>query len=1231
MMIRTALLASALFAGTLSTHAADWYVNDLSTTGDVYTTAVGNDANAGTAAAPFATITQALSAATAGDVIYVDAGTYGSVIITKAVSIRGAQADVHPNVRNDDNETLINGYVAVNPSITGGTTINGCTIRGAAYLGETPGVYVNNNAGNITIAYNRIRRTANEQSTNGLSGVVTSSSGSSSITVQNNEFYGFQNGVYINPNCTTVVVSNNSFSTVRYAARFVSTIGITFDSNTITDAGGIHLRRNGASGISPTVTSISGNSFDVPASLAWVGYIGVYDNTLTVDASNNTFASKLPSEMSLQELFFLENRIHHRIDGPTSSGGSSPAQGGLGLAIVVPNNLYVTDSSLGQNGSSNVQIQRAIDAASTGGTVTIGEGTFNGDININKAITVTGTNRTTTIIRGTYDGTNGGTNATAHIGSGATLRNVTVTRDFGVNVAQWQASTKNQGITIAQNSSGATVEDVLVRDQRNGVYINNAQNATVLRVDVQDSRTGLQIVNNVSGLNVQECLFHNNFTHGIYFNAVGGTLNLTNATISGNSFEGNWFSHWLANGVSPITLTGSSFSCNWFGTELPVVNAAATTEPAYAAQVPAQFGGTTPGAFDGAIRGERSSELNYLPFLTSGVDVDTTFAFQPDVVSCDGVGPISRSDIDQTYFSLAAAIAANPDPSAAVTITVDGVALDESPVVSDADFSFAAINGASLANGNYFVFNTVGLGSSNFSGWPSEDFDTIRVTTNGALAEGTGLVTTQGLLLLDAGTYSISSSIDLATASYTILGQTSGDDCNDTPLTSIVGTSGVILFTSSSAGDRTIRNVELDISGLAARYVSTTGTGITTFENVVFRYDGTRIFGNNVDGKQNDRDVAKFISASAGTIVYGERTIIPLPSLAVGIKGDDGNNATITTNADYSGNGNAFAQNTVTRRPSRVVNPSLNSQFTVDASGSGTRFLSRDINEDIHGGSERTVFLAFRSHSSVTGNRVYYKHGNDVNGLSIWSNGTDLGVDVHSDGSTVTKTLLPIAANTNYIVQVYFNGASDTRRIGIAAYNASGSSAVEYVASADFASASLATPAAGVASSASLGARLGATRVNGTTYLTNGPDMASQARFTDLVVLEASSEATRDQVFCALRNKMLSGGSDNNSLDKPADDNGIAGEPLEPQISPAYPNPAQDYITFDVVADGNDVVTVQIVDMTGRTMVEIFQGAVVHGEVLSLTQDVAPLPNGAFMIIARGQTTHLATPVFIQR
>ncbi len=68
-----------------------FYVNNNSTAGDVFTTAVGNNANPGTAAAPFATLQHAVNTAAANDIIYVDAGTYTEqVTITKGITIIGA-------------------------------------------------------------------------------------------------------------------------------------------------------------------------------------------------------------------------------------------------------------------------------------------------------------------------------------------------------------------------------------------------------------------------------------------------------------------------------------------------------------------------------------------------------------------------------------------------------------------------------------------------------------------------------------------------------------------------------------------------------------------------------------------------------------------------------------------------------------------------------------------------------------------------------------------------------------------------------------------------------------------------------------------------------------------------------------------------------------------------------------------------------------------------------------
>src|SRR5204862_951233 len=64
-----------------------FYVNDNNQTGDVLTTAVGNNSNNGFSTAPFATLEYAFSVAQAGDTIYVDAGTYNTPNLTLNKSI----------------------------------------------------------------------------------------------------------------------------------------------------------------------------------------------------------------------------------------------------------------------------------------------------------------------------------------------------------------------------------------------------------------------------------------------------------------------------------------------------------------------------------------------------------------------------------------------------------------------------------------------------------------------------------------------------------------------------------------------------------------------------------------------------------------------------------------------------------------------------------------------------------------------------------------------------------------------------------------------------------------------------------------------------------------------------------------------------------------------------------------------------------------------------------------
>ncbi|TGE07920.1 T9SS type A sorting domain-containing protein [Hymenobacter fodinae] len=87
------LAAGLLLPGLQATVTAqNLYVNDLTTTGDTYTTAPGNDVSGtGSSSAPFATVGAALRAATANSTIFIDAGTYSErVVLDKNVSLRGA-------------------------------------------------------------------------------------------------------------------------------------------------------------------------------------------------------------------------------------------------------------------------------------------------------------------------------------------------------------------------------------------------------------------------------------------------------------------------------------------------------------------------------------------------------------------------------------------------------------------------------------------------------------------------------------------------------------------------------------------------------------------------------------------------------------------------------------------------------------------------------------------------------------------------------------------------------------------------------------------------------------------------------------------------------------------------------------------------------------------------------------------------------------------------------------
>lgn len=215
------------------------YVNDNSTTGDVFTTAVGNDANPGTATAPFATISYAISQASNGTNIYVDAGTYAENIdVTKAVNLRGANYNTTFATRNaesiiypatsDPDPFSPNGVVIMyleaaasggsvsgftidgdNPNLTGGVINNGADVDAVEAIGAYDGI------GSVTIKNNIIKNTNYA----GIDFYTNSAVPTTGNLVDLNKFDNimpsqFGIGVIIYNNCYTSI-TNNIMTAVR--------------------------------------------------------------------------------------------------------------------------------------------------------------------------------------------------------------------------------------------------------------------------------------------------------------------------------------------------------------------------------------------------------------------------------------------------------------------------------------------------------------------------------------------------------------------------------------------------------------------------------------------------------------------------------------------------------------------------------------------------------------------------------------------------------------------------------------------------------------------------------------------------------------------------------------------------------------------------------------------------------------------------------------------------------
>lgn len=279
----------------------------------------------------YATIQAAIAAADAGDTIVVAPGNYlEQLTIPKSITLVGPATDPAAE-RDGSNEATIKS-VLVNVGVSG-VSISGFTFDdGSLVLGEKNAITLNNNASNVTIDNNRFIGNYVGTNETKVVGITTSSSGASNITVTSNYFKGYETALYVNPAASTVVFSGNTVENTRYGTRFISTDGITLTDNHYINSGGVHFRKGWSIPYANnTIDAFSGNSFSqFDPSLAWVGFFGIYDDSLDLDLSETLFEGKLPSEMDLQEYSALRLTVYDTTNRQPASG--TTVQGGFGTA-----------------------------------------------------------------------------------------------------------------------------------------------------------------------------------------------------------------------------------------------------------------------------------------------------------------------------------------------------------------------------------------------------------------------------------------------------------------------------------------------------------------------------------------------------------------------------------------------------------------------------------------------------------------------------------------------------------------------------------------------------------------------------------------------------------------------------------------------------------------------------------------------------------------------------------
>ena len=292
LILPLSLLTFSFSLLTSRAEAANWYVNDTSAAGDVYTSSNGEDTQPGTAAEPFRCIQSAIDSAAIGDTIYIDAGLYDSYVTVNGTETAGVNI-------TKDSITLVgkdSGATVINPP--GPKTQSGLY---GIYADTQINLFIRNIG--VTGAYNGIHFYNVDYST--IDGDSASSCGNDGIylyfrsdtnTVKNSTAVSNTNsGIDVFSSSNSNTVTNNTVASNLYGIMLNGGAnGSTVTNNTLTSNGSVGIQlANGSGG-----ATISNNT--IPSGVTGINLTGGSNNTVTNNAitSNSSVGLYLTTSSS---------------------------------------------------------------------------------------------------------------------------------------------------------------------------------------------------------------------------------------------------------------------------------------------------------------------------------------------------------------------------------------------------------------------------------------------------------------------------------------------------------------------------------------------------------------------------------------------------------------------------------------------------------------------------------------------------------------------------------------------------------------------------------------------------------------------------------------------------------------------------------------------------------------------------------------------------------------------